>query len=113
VDIKGVTPEDYEKNTRKPFKAELFWSNLNALVDHGINFYITYTNPDERFRPAFEYKLKYHFGSDVLNDSFVIPLIDYDATPFVDIRPLHGNSCCSMSVDDWNPQTSGGNSPKL
>jgi len=98
VDIKGVTPEDYEKNTRKPFKAELFWANLNKLVESGINFYITYTNPNETFRPAFEYKLKYHFGSDILEDSFVIPLIDYDATPFVDIRPQ---------------QTSGGNSPKL
>jgi len=98
VNIKGVTPEDYEKNTRKPFKAELFWANLNRLVEHEINFYITYTNPDEKFRAAFEYKLKYHFGSGILEDSFVIPMIDYDATPFVDIRPQ---------------QASGGNSPKL
>jgi organic radical activating enzyme len=87
VDIKGTTAEDYEKNTRKPFKASLFWNNLKALVEAKINFYITYTNPEEKFRPAFEYKMKYHFGSDILNDSFVIPLIDYDATPFVDILP--------------------------
>jgi uncharacterized Fe-S cluster-containing radical SAM superfamily protein len=108
VDIKGVTPEDYERNTRKPFKAELFWTNLNSLVDHRINFYITYTNCDERFRPAFEYKLKYHFGSDILNDSFVVPLIDYETAPFVDIRPLHVNECCSMSVNDWSLRTFSG-----
>ncbi len=87
LDVKGTSPEDYEKNTRKPFKHRLFWDNLKALVDAKINFYITYTNPDERRRPMFEYRLKYNFGSDILNDSFVIPLIDYDATPFVDILP--------------------------
>jgi uncharacterized Fe-S cluster-containing radical SAM superfamily protein len=87
VDIKGTTPEDYEKNTRKPFKHRLFWDNLKKLVDHKINFYLTYTNPDEVHRAAFEYRLKYNFGGNILEDSFVIPLIDYDATPFVDIRP--------------------------
>jgi uncharacterized Fe-S cluster-containing radical SAM superfamily protein len=87
VDIKGTTPEDYEKNTRKPFKHRLFWDNLKKLVDHKINFYITYTNPDEEYRPVFEYRLKYNFGASILEDSFVIPLIEYDASPFVDIRP--------------------------
>ncbi len=87
MDIKGTTPEDYEKNTRKPLKHRLFWNNLKKMVDHKINFYITYTNPDEAHRPAFEYKLKYNFGANILEDSFVIPLIEYDATPFVDIRP--------------------------
>lgn len=88
VDIKGVTPEDYERNTRKPFKHRLFWDNLKKLWDHQINFYITYTNPDEEYRPAFEYRLKYNFGGDILKDSFVIPLIEYDAAPYVDIRPV-------------------------
>ena len=87
VDVKGVTPEDYERNTRKPFKLRMFYDNLKKLIDHKINFYITYTNPDERFRPAFEYRLKYIFGDGIFEDSFVIPLIDYDATPFVDILP--------------------------
>ena len=88
VDIKGVTPEDYEKNTRKEFKHDLFWDNLRTIHEKGLNFYITYTNPDEAVRPAFEYRLKFLFGDGILKDSFVIPLIDYDATPFVDIRPL-------------------------
>jgi len=87
VDIKGVTPEDYEKNTRKPFKPRLFWDNLKKLVEHGIHFYITYTDPDESQRAGFEYRLKFNFGSGILEDSFVIPRIDYYATPFVDIRP--------------------------
>lgn len=87
VDIKGVSPEDYEKNTRKEFKHRLFWDNLRTLWEKKINFYLTYTNPDEKRRPMFEYRLKYNFGGDILNDSFVIPLIDYDATPFVDILP--------------------------
>jgi uncharacterized Fe-S cluster-containing radical SAM superfamily protein len=88
VDVKGVTAADYEKNTRKPFKHRLFYDNLKKLVDNKINFYITYTNPDETFKPSFEYRLKYIFGEQIFEDSFTIPLIDYDATPFVDIRPM-------------------------
>ena len=41
----------------------------------------------ERYRDQFEYKLKYHFGAGILEDSFTIPLIEYDAAPFVDILP--------------------------
>ena len=89
VDIKGVTKEDYEKNTRKPFREDLFWGNLERLVKTtGLQFYLTFTAPNkERFLPFCD-MLKSRFGERILRDSFVIDLIDYDATPFVDILPV-------------------------
>lgn len=87
VDIKGVTPEDYEKNTRKPFKEDLFWRNLDRLVMTGIDFYITFTNPDMNHYDEFCEKLITRVGREAMEDAFIIPLIDYDATPYVDILP--------------------------
>jgi hypothetical protein len=87
VDIKGVTPADYEKNTRKPLKEDLFWRNLDRLVATGIDFYITFTNPDMNYYDEFCEKLITRAGSKVMEDAFTIPLIDYDATPYVDILP--------------------------
>ncbi len=87
VDIKGVTAADYEKNTRKPFKEAMFWANLDMLVLYGVKFYLTFTAPDRNEFYPFCDKLAGRYGKQILNDSFVINLIDYDATPFVDILP--------------------------
>lgn len=87
VDIKGVTPEDYEKNTRKPFKEDLFWKNFELLVKSELDFYVTFTNPDMNHYDEFCEKVRTRLGDRVLEDSFIIPLIEYDASPFVDIRP--------------------------
>jgi hypothetical protein len=32
-------------------------------------------------------KLREKFGPDILADSFIIPLIEYDAVPYVDLVP--------------------------
>jgi uncharacterized Fe-S cluster-containing radical SAM superfamily protein len=87
VDIKGTTPEDYEKNTRKKFKGDLFWQNLEKLVKHAVNFYITFTNPDMAHYDALVSDLERRFGKRIMDDAFTIGLIEYDAQPFVDIRP--------------------------
>jgi len=84
-----VTPEDYEKNTRKSFKHDLFWANLDRLALFNLNFYLTFTNPDRRHFSEFCEKLAQRYGKQVLDDSFIIDLIDYDAAPFVDIVPAH------------------------
>lgn len=88
VDIKGVTPADFEKNTRKPLKEAMFWANLDKLVTFDVKFYITFTAPDKHEFFPFCDKLKKRYGNQILDDSFVIDLIDYDATPFVDILPV-------------------------
>ena len=87
VDIKGTTAEDYEKNTRKRFKSILFWENFEKLVKHGVNFYITFTNPDMAHYDTLVSGIVTRFGSRVMEDAFTIGLIDYDAQPFVDIQP--------------------------
>jgi hypothetical protein len=87
VDIKGTTPEDYERNTRRPFKDFPFWTNLHSLVDLRIPFYLTFTNPDMNHYEGFCDRLREDFGPDILGDSFIIPLINYDATPYVDVPP--------------------------
>lgn len=92
VDIKGVTAEDYERNTRKKFKAELFWDNFAAVLDSGVNFYMTFTNPDLRHYDSFIEEIYHRFGNHLGDkatcDCFTIPLIEYDAQPFVDILPV-------------------------
>lgn len=94
VDIKGVTPDDYEHNTRKPFKEELFWENLDNLEFSQIPIYLTFTNPDMDNYDAFVKKILQRYspvGSMLMRDSFIIPLIEYDAQPFVDVRPMEND----------------------
>ncbi len=52
----------------------LLWKNLQALISNGVNFYITFTGSDE-----FSSEIADRFGSEVLKDSFRIPIIDYKA----------------------------------
>ena len=104
VDIKGTTPADYERNTRKKFKADLFWGNLDRLVRNGINFYLTFTNPDMGNYDAMVESLVARFGRAIMDDAFIIKLVDYDALPFVDIRPWgeqprHGPSRLERAPD--------------
>jgi pyruvate-formate lyase-activating enzyme len=87
VDVKGTTPADYEKNTRKPFKEELFWKNWENIIKAELDFYVTFTAPDMNHYDEFCEKVVSRLGSKALEDCFTIPLIDYDATPYVDIRP--------------------------
>jgi pyruvate-formate lyase-activating enzyme len=87
VDIKGTTKEDYEKNTRKPFVEGLFWANLERLHVAQVPFYLTFTNPDMTHYEEMCAKLREKFGPDILADSFIIPLIEYDAVPYVDLVP--------------------------
>lgn len=77
VNIKGVSPADYEKNTRKPFREARFWGNLSALVAAGIPFYLTFTNPDANRYDEFVRRLIDEFGPEIMADSFVIDLIAY------------------------------------
>jgi pyruvate-formate lyase-activating enzyme len=82
VNIKGITDENYFNNTGRKIDWEMFWSNLGTLVDEGLNFYLTFTNPDLSYVEKFERKLISEFGTDgikILKDSFVIDLVNYNA----------------------------------
>jgi len=79
VNIKGVTPEDYERNTGRPFKKKMFWGNLYRLIDARTPFYLTFTNPDKDHLDSFKDDLVRRFGDNILDDHFVIDLINYEA----------------------------------
>jgi len=79
INIKGVTLDDFYKNTNREFNLRLFDINFNKIIKSGINFYLTFTNPDKRYLDEFKDILIGCYGIDVLNDSFVIDLIDYEA----------------------------------
>lgn len=79
VNIKGVTPEDYLRNTRKEFPKNRFWSNFYRLIDARVPFYLTFTNPDKEHLDEFKNNLVRRFGDSVLDDHFVIDLVKYNA----------------------------------
>jgi pyruvate-formate lyase-activating enzyme len=79
VNIKGVTSEDYYKNTGRRLDTKLFWHNFDRVVSSGINFYLTFTNPDLSYLEEYKENLIVRYGKEVLKDSFVINLIDYEA----------------------------------
>ena len=79
VNIKGVTSEDYYRNTRHKLDWDLFWHNLDGVVSSGINFYLTFTNPDLSYIERFNERITKRYGESVLEDSFIINLIRYDA----------------------------------
>lgn len=79
VNIKGVTAEDYYNNTGRKFNRDLFWSNLFAVVESGINFYFTFTNPDKEKLDEFKEFLGWRYGDNILDDHFIIDLVEYEA----------------------------------
>jgi len=79
VNIKGVRDKDYEENTGRKMNWELFWTNLDMVVDSDINFYITFTNPDPDYINEFKTELVNRYNRRVLDESFTIELKQYDA----------------------------------
>ena len=55
--------------------AAWFWRNLELLVICGVNFYITFTG-----EPELRGAILDRFGSEILRESFVIPIRQYEAT---------------------------------
>lgn len=79
VNIKGVTPENYLRNTGQEFPKKKFWSNLYRLATARTPFYLTFTNPDKNHLDEFKDDLVRRFGNSVLDDHFVIDLVEYNA----------------------------------
>jgi hypothetical protein len=57
------------------------------MVTAEVPFYLTFTNPDMSRYGEFCGRLRESFGEGILADSFIIPLIEYRAVPFVDLVP--------------------------
>lgn len=79
VNIKGVNAEDHFRNTGRKLDTKLFWFNFYCVVDSGIDFYITFTNPDKDHLDEFKERLCSRYGDWILEDHFVINLINYEA----------------------------------
>jgi uncharacterized Fe-S cluster-containing radical SAM superfamily protein len=78
VNIKG-TPKTHYKNTGRKLDEKLFWSNLDKVVESGMNFYITTTKPDFD-TPSFLESIDDRYPEkNILEDSFFINLINYEA----------------------------------
>ncbi len=76
LSIKGNDADEFEDKTGVQLKEELFWSNFDKVVDSGLNFYITFTDMNPSIIRA---QIKARYGSEVLEDSFTIDKVDYEA----------------------------------
>lgn len=86
IDIKGLTSQDWLQNTRKPLNEDRFWRNWRLLQEHHVPSYVTFTGVTHSAVDDFWHKAQKN-GIDRSTfepDSFIIDLIDYEATRHVD-----------------------------
>jgi len=79
VNIKGVTSEDFYKNTQRRLNWNLLKNNLAKLIVADVNFYITFTNPDKTNLSKFMLEMSLEFGDSIFEDSYIIDLVIYEA----------------------------------
>jgi MoaA/NifB/PqqE/SkfB family radical SAM enzyme len=79
INIKGVNSTDHMKNTGKNINWTTFWRNFDKVIESGLNYYITFTNPDPNGLDEFKNTITKKYGKEVLEDSFTINLKIYDA----------------------------------
>lgn len=86
INIKGLTEDDWLKNTRKYLNVPLFWSNWRKIQNSKMFAYITFTGVEKNKLDMFWKKAHTHgiLVDHWKEDSFVIDIIDYDAMPHVD-----------------------------
>ena len=94
IDVKGLTSEDWLRNTRKPLNKKRFWRNWRLVQDSGVQAYVTFTNvsPLQGDVGEFISDMRRH-GIDIYRwcrDWFEIDLVEYDALPHVDDTPWGG-----------------------
>lgn len=82
VSVKG-TDDTFEQKTGTPFKKKMFWTNLILLYVYRIPFYLTFTGMNRYEINQFRVDAKEWFTSaqvqDILEDSFKIDLVQYEA----------------------------------
>lgn len=89
INIKGLTPKEWQLNTRKEFDSDRFWYNWLLLQELKIPCYITFTGVKRKGLPEF-WELAKDKGIDInfwKDKSYVIPIINYNAIKYVDSIP--------------------------
>lgn len=80
VSIKGSTDEEFKKNTGVNFNEDMFWKNLDMIVDNNLPVYLTFTGMEADSVNRFKEKVIRRYKSDdILKDSFAIGLVEYNA----------------------------------
>jgi len=79
VNIKGTDKENYETNTNTKYNEKKIFKNLEILIKNDINFYITFTAANNNTYESYVNLLIKNFGINILEDSFRIELIKYEA----------------------------------
>lgn len=79
VSIKGGSPEEFQKNTGVALNTAMLWHNLDVLIEEGVQFYLTYTGMSEESIAHFKESVSQRYGDKVLEDSFAIDIIHYNA----------------------------------
>lgn len=82
VNIKGLTPEEHLRMTRRPLNEARRQRNLERLNTTGVPYYVTFTGIARDDANKWAEK---NLPEGI--DYYVIDLIDYDALPFVDGTP--------------------------
>ncbi len=81
VSIKGIGAE-FEEKTGAIFNSDLFWHNLNKVVNSDLNFYFTFTGLSqqsiENFKKECKIKLD-NYNELIFDDSFAIEIVEYEA----------------------------------
>lgn len=79
VSIKGGNAAEFKKNTGVILNENLFWRNLDMVVDCGLPFYLTYTGMTDQSVEFFKNVVIKRYGEQIINDSFAIQLVQYNA----------------------------------
>lgn len=77
--IKGSNHREFKKNTGVILNKNLLCMNFDTIVDCSLPFYLTFTGMSEDSIQAFRNAVISRYGKQVLNDSFAIELIEYEA----------------------------------
>lgn len=79
VSIKGSNTTEFKNNTNVALNEELFWGNFDKIVDCELPFYLTFTGMTDQSIDSFKNTIVKKYGEHILNDSFPIQLIKYEA----------------------------------
>ena len=88
VNIKGLDPEEWEKNTRKPYSKLKLRLNLSRVINylHKDNWYLTFTGITDKHGISKEERVENWCREYEVEwqRRYIIDLIEYEAMPYVD-----------------------------
>ena len=79
VSIKGGDAQEFETNTGVAANIDMLWHNMNVLAECEVPFYLTYTGMTAESIAHFNEGVIKRFGKQILEDSFSIDIVQYEA----------------------------------